>query len=65
MRELTQSPEQKPGMTSDKALAPITQTPDFEKAPSAQRQEDYISQLCSIQEDMKGLAGKLDGLFGM
>jgi len=32
MQELTQSPEQKPGMSSDKAWAPITQTLDFEKA---------------------------------
>jgi hypothetical protein len=65
MQELTQSPVQKPGISSDKAGTPITKVLDFEKVPPAKGKGYDISQLCSIEEDMKGLTGKLDGLFGM
>lgn len=67
MQELTQPLEEKPGTGPDKNRAEGTQGLDFEKdkSPQYQRQKDVLSQLCSIQEDMKGTTGSLEGLFGM
>ena len=67
MQELTQPLEQQPGLNLDRNKAADAERLDFEKdkSPQYQRQKDLVSQLCSIQEDMKGASGSLDGLFGM
>ncbi|HEX9513978.1 MAG TPA: hypothetical protein VF939_25980 [Puia sp.] len=67
MQELTKTLEEKPGPNPDQGRAATTQLLDFENdnSPQFQRQKDVLSQLCSIQEDMKGATGSLGGLFGM
>ncbi|HWK07564.1 MAG TPA: hypothetical protein VNS58_28225 [Puia sp.] len=67
MQELTQPLGEKPGQNPDPNRALITQCIDFEKdkSPQYQRQMDLLSQLCSIENDMKGATGSLEGLFGM
>lgn len=67
MQELTQPLEEQPGLNPDCNRAAVTERLDFEKdkSPQYQRQKDLVSQLCSIQEDMKGASASLDGLFGM
>jgi len=67
MQELTQPLEQQPGLNPGCNRAAVAERLDFEKnkSPQYQRQPDLVSQLCSIQEDMKGATGSLDGLFGI
>ena len=67
MQELTQPLEQQPGLNPGCNRAAATERLDFEmdKSPHYQRQKDPVSQLCSLQEDMYGASGSLDGLFGM
>jgi hypothetical protein len=51
----------------DKAVNSVAQMLDFEKNKSvpSQQPKDVLLQITSIQEDMKGSTGSLDGLFGI
>ena len=66
MTERTQSPKQEP-LGQDQVEAAETQKIDNEmdKPLQYQRSKDPLSGLSSIEEDMKGAKGRLDGLFGI
>ena len=67
MQELTQQPRDNLRENPEHNRIVATQLLDFEKdkLPLYHRQKDILSQLCSIENDMKGASGSIEGLFGM
>jgi hypothetical protein len=69
MQELIQPLEQNNWPEPDEGRAPVTQPGghlmDKDKLSIVPPARDSLSQDYNIQDDMKGLAGKLGGLFGM